>query len=176
LGLTAVERLTVWMAGRTWLRRVMVIVLALPVAEIFASYQRHPVTGFLISAVSMFVGMVGVERMWRVDLTADEERRVTEAQLTGRSTGDRRLDGWAAHRAGLAASRRNTHGTGLWWSAAFIASVLVAIAVMAAVRSSPWWLLCLTLAPLYLAGPIAFAQSDADAAAELLDEHETAGD
>ena len=166
--LTRAEQVTVWLIGHPWSKRLLIAFVVLPVLALIASFRRDPTATWVSGVPVLLIVGWALDRMARTDLTTVEEQRVTVALLTGWPTGDARLDGWVVHRAGQAVNRRAT-GAKLWASTTAVALVLASVAVAAAWRSSPWWLLCLIPAPLYLAVPIAYAQSDTAAVLDLVD-------
>ena len=166
--LTVFEQVGVWSSTKRAVRGIVLFVSVLPLVPIMGMFgPDHPgiwIIGPVVLATTPFT----LDRMYRTDLSAAESRRVLESQLTGWSTGDARLDGWVLHRAIPAAERRRRHPTGAWLAVALMTAVLLALTVAAAVLISPWWLVCLVTLPLYLALPIARAQSDPDAVVKLL--------
>lgn len=158
--LTVAEQVGVWTVTVRPVRYLLQFLVGLPIIPTLTVVPHDGAEPWVVGPIVMLTVPYFADRWRRTDLTDAEERRVLTAQLTGWSTGDDRLDGWAIHRSEEAVEQRRGHARRDWFPVAFVAGIMTALAVVAAVLVSPWWLLCIAPTPLYLALPIARAQSD----------------
>ncbi len=166
--LTVVEQVGVWAATVRPVMHLAQLVMMLPLVPIWTMFPHDGIEPGIVAVIVAVTFPLVMERLRRTDLNADEERQVLIARLTGWSTGDPRLDGWAVHRSAEAIERARRRGYSELLFVAVIVGLNIVPAVAAAILVSPWWLLCIAPAPLFLALPIARAQSDPAEVVQLL--------
>jgi hypothetical protein len=148
-----------WYSSPYWFRVVAGLLLALPFVLSFPNALfgggHDPFSGF--SGLGGYLGAVISRRYrereyWRLDRR--ERQAVVRAQASGEPSGDQELDRIAVDRLARAAEKKQADRV---FIPIFLA-VFTAVPVIAAIRTSPWWLLC--VAPGLLLGVVWLTRHD----------------